>query len=84
MRSPSENDHIIGRNIKSIRNMCNLSQSELANFIGVSFQQIQKYEKGINRVSAYRLYLISKKLNIPIMRFYEGVDDETARLTVSS
>lgn len=65
-----EIDFIIGENIKSLRKEKKLSQTELAKMVGVSFQQIQKYEKGINRVSAARLLIISEILNVPITYFY--------------
>lgn len=50
-----------------------MSQSELGDFLDVSFQQIQKYEKGGNRISASRLYEIAHVLKVPITYFYEGL-----------
>jgi len=60
----------IGKQIRSLRRKLNLSQSELGDKIGLSFQQIQKYEKGVNKISASTLYMISVKLNTPITYFF--------------
>ncbi|AEO50143.1 XRE family transcriptional regulator [Rhodospirillum rubrum F11] len=59
-----------------------MSQEQLANAVGVTFQQIQKYERGSNRVSASRLYDISKVLGVPVAFFFEDIGDEvtSARL----
>ena len=56
--------------------MLGLTQQQLAEMIGVTYQQAHKYERGINRVSAGRLYEIARVLNAPITYFYEGVSDE--------
>jgi transcriptional regulator with XRE-family HTH domain len=48
-----------------------MGQTEIARFLGVSFQQIQKYEKGMNRVSAARLFDICKVLNVPLSSMFE-------------
>jgi len=55
------------------RLMLDLSQTQLANALGVSFQQVQKYEKGMNRVSASRLQQMSHVLQVPIPFFFEGL-----------
>ena len=49
-----------------------MSQSQLADALGITFQQIQKYEKGINRISAGRLFEIANLLGVPITFFFEG------------
>ena len=49
-----------------------ISQSELADKLGVSFQQVQKYEKGVNRVGAHRLQQIASALDVPMTFFYDG------------
>jgi len=64
-------DKIIGKRIKQIRNTWGLSQSELAEKIGVSFQQIQKYEKGSTRISVMRLQQISEALGVNVAFFFE-------------
>jgi transcriptional regulator with XRE-family HTH domain len=54
------------------RLMLDLSQEELGNEVGVTFQQVQKYEKGTNRISASRLLEISRVLQVPVQFFFEG------------
>src|SRR3954462_5012034 len=63
----------IGRKIRALRLERGLSQSGLADGIGLTFQQVQKYEKGINRVSAAQLQRIADLLNTPVMFFYGGI-----------
>jgi transcriptional regulator with XRE-family HTH domain len=62
----------VGRRIRARRLECWLSQQELAQGLGVSFQQVQKYEKGTNRVSAGRLLAICNLLQVPITFFYDS------------
>lgn len=69
-----ELDRLIGNNLKSIRILENYTQTKLANELGISFQQIQKYETGKNRVSVSVLYKLSKILNRPIIAFLDGLD----------
>ena len=64
-------DKKIGLKIKQIRKSWGLSQSELAERIGISFQQIQKYEKGSTRISVMRLLQISEALGVNITAFFE-------------
>lgn len=63
-------DNIIGNQIRTLRRKFKLSQAILGSKIGVSFQQIQKYEKGQNKISASRLYELAIKLNTPISYFF--------------
>jgi transcriptional regulator with XRE-family HTH domain len=72
-------DHYVGSRIRERRIMLGLSQQQLASMIGVTYQQAHKYERGINRVSAGRLYEIARVLNAPITYFYEGLGEETPR-----
>ncbi len=71
---PTKNPHFIdisiGKRIRHRRIAMGLSQKELGTHLGVSFQQIQKYEKGLNRVSAKCLLEIAQKLEVPISFFY--------------
>lgn len=70
----------IGKRLKRRRGLMGLSQQKLAISIGLTFQQIQKYEKGVNRISASRLYQLSHILNVPPAYFFDGissVDDVT-------
>lgn len=63
-------DTHIGARIRFRRSLIGISQAKLAECIGITFQQLQKYERGINRVSASRLYQISKALGVSIQYFY--------------
>src|ERR1700710_1028399 len=65
-------DAEVGRRVRSRRLECRLSQTELADGIGVTFQQVQKYEKGVNRIGAGRLQRISEALEVPISFFFGG------------
>jgi DNA-binding transcriptional regulator YiaG len=72
-RRAGAEDVEIGQKIRALRLQRGLSQSGLADGIGLTFQQVQKYEKGTNRVSAGRLQKIADMLNIPVMFFYAGM-----------
>lgn len=65
-------DAEVGRRIKLQRLAAGLSQTELGNKVGVTFQQVQKYERGQTRVGASRLTLIAHALNVPISEFFES------------
>lgn len=65
----------VGKRIRARRRLCKVSQVELADCIGLSFQQVQKYERGLNRVSASKLYAIAKRLGAPISHFFEGLEE---------
>ena len=71
-KSPDLKDMEIGRLVRAQRLVRGLSQTELANALGVTFQQLQKYEKGVNRISSGRLTRIADKLAVPVTFFYEG------------
>jgi transcriptional regulator with XRE-family HTH domain len=60
----------VGKRIKEIRSAANLSQTALGDKLGVSFQQMQKYENGTNRMSAYRLLQTANALKVDIRYFY--------------
>jgi transcriptional regulator with XRE-family HTH domain len=62
----------VGQKIRTRRNLMGLSQTELADAAGITFQQVQKYEKGANRVGAGRLMQFSEALGIPPSYFFEG------------
>ncbi len=59
--------------------MLGLTQQQLADLIGVTYQQAHKYERGINRVSAGRLFEIARVLSVPISYFFDGLDDQSGR-----
>ncbi len=69
-------DQYIGSRLRSQRILCHLNQEQLGQKLGVTFQQVQKYEKGINSISAGRLYEISKVLKVDIAFFFDGMEKE--------
>ena len=71
-------DTHVGQHIRDKRNERGMSQTEVANALGVTFQQVQKYEHGTNRVGASRLYDLSRVLNVPIQVFFEGLKNNQA------
>jgi len=71
-KKPDLIDVEVGQRIRIQRLAAGLSQSELAERIGVTFQQVQKYEKGMNRVGAGRLTNIARVLNVPVASFFDG------------
>ena len=75
MRVTNHLDAEIGRRLRQARLVENLTQDGLAQKLNISFQQVQKYENGTNRVSSSRLWAISRVLGLPIIYFYEGLDD---------
>lgn|SRR5690606_34796334 len=68
-------DRHVGIRIRERRISLGYTQQQLADIIGVTYQQAHKYERGINRVSAGRLYKIAAVLGVPISYFFEGLDD---------
>lgn len=66
----------VGKRIRHRRWMVGMTQQQLANEVGIKFQQIQKYETGMNRVSASRLWDIAEALNAPVAFFFEGFSEE--------
>lgn len=67
-------DGHVGRRVKMARLAAGVSQDKLAIALGVTFQQVQKYENGANRVGPGRLHAIAKMLNVPVSFFFEGLD----------
>jgi transcriptional regulator with XRE-family HTH domain len=65
----------IGQRVRHRRWLTGMTQQQLADAIGIRFQQIQKYESGANRISASRLWSIARAMNVPIAFFYGGMDD---------
>lgn len=70
-KKPNPTDVYVGSRIRLRRNMLGMSQESLGEQLGITFQQIQKYEKGTNRVGASRLQAISSILNVPVSFFFE-------------
>ncbi len=73
----------IGETLKKYRLAANMSQMALAEKIGISYQQLQKYEKGINNISVYRLQQISEALKIPISSLLDGQEPEKVAEDIS-
>jgi transcriptional regulator with XRE-family HTH domain len=77
-------DRYVGARIRERRVMLGLSQQQLANMIGVTYQQAHKYERGLNRISAGRLYEIAQVLSVPISWFFDGLaEHETTEPALS-
>ena len=74
-KTPSGVDRVVGQRVRWRRRELKLTQEKLGDLLGLTFQQVQKYEKGVNRISAGRLFEIASTLTVPITYFYEGVDD---------
>jgi transcriptional regulator with XRE-family HTH domain len=73
-KRPSQLDVVIGRNVRLWRMARELSQAQLANQVGITFQQLQKYEVGANRISTGRLLKLARILGVDISRLLEGTD----------
>ncbi|MDX2274186.1 MAG: helix-turn-helix transcriptional regulator [Hyphomonadaceae bacterium] len=72
-RSANAVDRRLGQKVRTRRLEIGMSQERLAELLGVTFQQVQKYEKGVNRMAASRLFAIAAALEMPISRFFEGI-----------
>ena len=70
-------DIFIGQRLKHRRSSFGISQSRLAQLEKLTFQQVQKYESGKNRISASRLYRFARILHVPISYFFDGMDETT-------
>ena len=82
-RASLDADFHIGQRVRRARKALDMSQTELGNELGISFQQVQKYEKGTNRIGSGRLWEVSKVLGVPIDYFFDGIsDDEPSDSTV--
>lgn len=72
-------DRHVGRRVRMRRLMLHVSQTQLGDALGVTFQQVQKYEKGVNRISASRLQRLSAVLKVPVSFFFEGTSDNEVK-----
>jgi transcriptional regulator with XRE-family HTH domain len=72
-------DRHVGARVRERRIMLGLTQQQLADLIGVTYQQAHKYERGINRVSAGRLYEIARVLSVAVGYFFEGLEGQDLR-----
>ena len=75
--APNPVDVHVGAQLKSRRILLGLSQERLADELGITFQQVQKYEKGLNRIGASRLWDLSQVLGVNIDYFYENLDESS-------
>ena len=71
----SDLDAVIGQNLRALRQAHGMPQAALAKKLGVTFQQLQKYEKGENRLSAARLYALIRFFNVPCDYFFQGISE---------
>jgi transcriptional regulator with XRE-family HTH domain len=77
-KAPNPIDEHVGRRVRMRRRMLAMSQGKLADGLGLTFQQVQKYEKGANRIGASRLQQISHILQVPVAFFFEGAPNVSA------
>lgn len=75
--APNPIDVHVGSQLKLRRTLLGLSQERLADELGITFQQVQKYEKGLNRIGASRLWDLSQVLGVSVAYFYENLDENT-------
>jgi len=71
-------DAQVGNRVRLRRMLIGMSQERLGELLGLTFQQVQKYEKGVNRIGAGRLFEVSRILGVNIDYFYEGVNNQLA------
>ena len=74
-KAPNPIDKHVGSRVRMRRMMLSMSQEKLGDALGLTFQQVQKYEKGTNRIGASRLQQIAHTLQVPVAFFFEGAPD---------
>jgi len=79
-KSPNPIDKHVGTRVRMRRVMVGMSQEKLGEALGITFQQIQKYEKGTNRIGASRLQAAARILNVPVNFFFEGASDDPSMI----
>ncbi len=77
-KAPNPIDEHVGRRVRMRRRVLAMSQEKLGDALGLTFQQVQKYEKGTNRIGASRLQQISRILRVPVAFFFEGAPKASA------
>jgi transcriptional regulator with XRE-family HTH domain len=77
-KAPNPTDKHVGSRVRMRRMMLGMSQEKLGNSLGLTFQQVQKYEKGTNRIGASRLQQIAHILQVPVSFFFEGAPSVVA------
>ena len=83
-RRVTEQDRVVGERIQVLRKAKGLSQAALGSAVGVTFQQIQKYENGSNRVGASRLSEITRVLEVPVSSFFDSDDGDAGQEQVEA
>jgi transcriptional regulator with XRE-family HTH domain len=81
---PHPVDVYVGSRVRQRRTLLGLSQEKLGDAIGLTFQQVQKYERGANRIGASRLYELAQILDVPVAFFYEDLPQSMADMVVDS
>ena len=81
---PDPVDVYVGQRLRQRRTLLGMSQEKLAQTFGVSFQQVQKYERGANRISASRLHLLTQILDVPVTYFFDGLPNHAGEVPFSS
>lgn len=77
-------DGYVGKRLKQRRTIMGLSQEAVAKAVGITFQQVQKYEKGSNAMNARRLYEFARFMNVPVAYFFEGIDQSVPSHNVTN
>ena len=80
-KSPNPTDKHVGSRVRMRRMMLGMSQEKLGDALGLTFQQVQKYEKGTNRIGASRLQHISRILQVPVSFFFDGAPEIPGQAT---
>jgi transcriptional regulator with XRE-family HTH domain len=78
--SPRPVDIHVGRRLRERRSLLGMSQERLAELLGITYQQVQKYERGANRIGSSRLHDIARFLEVPVAWFFAGLDEPETRL----
>ena len=76
VRKPNDVDAHVGSRLRQRRMLLGISQEQLAEMLGLTFQQVQKYERGTNRISASRLFQLARSLDTPITWFFEEIESD--------
>ena len=79
-KAPNEIDRLVGSRVRVRRMLIGMSQEQLGEALGITVPQVQKYEKGMNRIGASRLHKIAGVLNVPITYFFEPHDGAAAAI----
>jgi transcriptional regulator with XRE-family HTH domain len=79
MSTPDPIDVHVGSQVRMRRKLVGMSQEKLGKALGLTFQQIQKYEKGANRIGSSRLYKLSNIFNVPVAYFFDNIPEHTVK-----